>query len=70
VLRAPARRLDLGPHLRPGEVLSALDLVHNAALAVAAVGEVLRPRGLAADHRPLAAIGLRPDVTQRTSGLV
>src|SRR5262249_39191281 len=38
----PDRMLDFGPHLRFGPVCRALDLVHDAAMAVAAIGEVPR----------------------------
>jgi hypothetical protein len=54
----PDRMLDLGPNLRLGAVLGPLDLVYDAAMAIAAVDEVARPRSAFADHRPLAAIGL------------
>src|SRR5215472_6951837 len=52
------RMLDFGAHLRFGPVFRALALVHDTAMAIAAVDEVLRSRGVPADHRPLAAIGL------------
>ena len=54
----PDRVLDPGPYLRLGTVLSPLDQVHHAALAIAAVGEVLGVGGVLPDHRALAAIGL------------
>jgi hypothetical protein len=44
----------LGPH--PG--LGAVFRLHDAAMAVAAVDEVLRPRGVLEDHRPLATVRL------------
>ena len=47
-----ARTLDLVRFFRP------LDLVHDAAVAVAAIGEVLAAGACSPDHRPLAAIGL------------
>ena len=40
--------LDLGPHLRLGAVLRPLGLVHDAAVAIAAVDEILGLRGLLA----------------------
>src|SRR5215813_8959088 len=52
------RMLDFGAHLRFGPVFRALALVHDTAMAIAAVDEVLRARCVLADHRPLAAIGL------------
>src|SRR5215510_14713796 len=54
----PDRMLHFGPHFRFGAVFRPLDLVHDAAMAIAAVDEVLRARGMPADHRPLTAIGL------------
>src|SRR5580658_9529611 len=54
----PDRMLDLGPHLRLGAVFRALDFVHDAAVAIATVDEVLRSRRCSADHRALAAIRL------------
>ena len=49
---------DPGAHLRLGPVFRPFDLVHNTAMAIAAVDEVPRSRGVLADHCPLAAIRL------------
>src|SRR6516165_4382268 len=54
----PDGMLDFRPHFGFGAVLGALGFVDDAAVAIAAVDEVPRPRRLAADHRALAAIGL------------
>jgi hypothetical protein len=54
----PDRMLNLGPHLRFRPVFRALDFVHDAAMAVAAIGEVPRLGGALADHCPLTAIRL------------
>src|SRR6516164_3348051 len=40
----PDRMLDFGSHLRFGAVFRSFDLVHNAAVAIAAVDKVPRPR--------------------------
>src|SRR6516165_5885615 len=45
-------------HLRFGPVFRPLALVHDTAMAIAAVDEVLRSWCVLADHRPLAAIRL------------
>src|SRR5215470_20274231 len=52
------RMLDFGAHLRFGPVFRPLDLVHDTAMAIAAVDEILRSRCVPADHCPLAAIRL------------
>jgi len=52
------RMLDFGAHLRFGPVFRPLALVHDTAMAIAAVDEVLRSWCVLADHRPLAAIRL------------
>src|SRR5262249_6874100 len=52
------RMLDFGPHHRFGTVFRPLGLVYHAAVAVAAVGEVLGLRGMLPDHRALTAIRL------------
>jgi hypothetical protein len=44
--------------LRFAAVFRLLDRVHHAAVAIAAIDKVLRPRGVPADHRPLAVIRL------------
>src|SRR5215472_6895533 len=54
----PDWMLDFGPHLRFGPVCRALDFVHDAAMAVAAIGEVPRLGCVLADHCLLAAIRL------------
>ena len=54
----PDRMLDFGPHLRFGPVFRAFHLVHDTAMAIATVDEVLRSRCALADRCPLAAIGL------------
>src|SRR2546430_17265514 len=48
----PDRMLDFGPHLRLGAVFRPLDRVHDAAMAVAPVDEVLRLGCVPPDHRP------------------
>src|SRR5262249_58242195 len=55
---SPDRMLHFGPHFRFGAVFRPLDLVHDAAMAIAAVDEVLRARGMPAGHRPPTPIGL------------
>src|SRR5215468_8839173 len=45
----PNRMLDFGPHLRFGTVFRALALVHDAVMAVAAIGEVPRLGRVLAD---------------------
>src|SRR6516165_3272264 len=54
----PDRMFDPGPHFGLGTIFLPLDLVNDAAVTVAAIGEVLGPWGVLADHRPLAAVGL------------
>src|SRR6516164_4615138 len=54
----PDRMFDPGPDLRLGPIFRPLNLIHDTAVAVAAIGEILRSRRMPADHRPLAAISL------------
>ena len=54
----PNRMLNFGPHLRFGSVFRPLDLVHNTAMTIAPIDEVLRARCVLADHRSLIAIRL------------
>jgi hypothetical protein len=49
---------DPSPYFRLGAVFRSLDLIHNTAVAVAAIDEIPGPRRLLPDHRPLAAVGL------------
>ena len=48
----PDRMLDFRAHLRFGAVFRALDLVHDTAMAIAAVDEVPRSWCVLADHCP------------------
>src|SRR5215467_5649486 len=48
------RMLDFGAHLQFGPVFRPLDLVHDTAVAIAAVDEVLCSRCVLTDHHPLA----------------
>jgi hypothetical protein len=55
----PDRMLDLGPYLRLGAVFRPLHLIHDAAMAIAAVDKVLRSQGVPAEtigwlRRPIA----------------
>src|SRR5262249_59818705 len=52
------RMFDPGPDLRLGAIFRPLDLIHDAAVAVTAIGEILGFWRVLPDHRPLAAIGL------------
>src|SRR5215831_16581311 len=54
----PDRMFDPGPDLRLGAIFRPLDLIHDAAVAVAAIGEILGFWRVLPDHRPLAAISL------------
>src|SRR6201997_2972402 len=54
----PDRMLKGGPHLRFAPVFRPLDLVHDTAMAIAAVDEVPGSRCLPADPGPLPAIRL------------
>jgi hypothetical protein len=54
----PDRMFDPSPHFGLGTIFCPLDLVDNAAVSVAAIGEVLGLRGVQSDHRTLAAVGL------------
>src|ERR1700752_4897560 len=49
---------DAGPHFGLGAVFPPLDLIHDTAVAVAAIGEIAGPGRMLPDHRPLAATGL------------
>jgi hypothetical protein len=51
----PDRMLDPGPHFGLGTIFRRLDLVHNTAVAVAKVNEVLGLGGVLPDHGSLAA---------------
>src|SRR5436190_22619825 len=54
----PDDMLDPGAHFGLGAVFRSLDLIHDAAVAVAAIGEIPRLGRMFPDHRPLAAVGL------------
>src|SRR5689334_24469955 len=54
----PDRMFDPGPHFRLGAVFPPLDLIHDAAVAVAAIGEITGLGRMIPDHRALAAIRL------------
>ena len=54
----PDRMLDPGPHFGLGTIFRRLDLVHNTAVAVAKVNEVLGLGGVLPDHGSLAAVSL------------
>ena len=45
--------------LRLGAIFRSLDLIHNTAVAVAAIDEILGLWWVLPDHRPLTAIGGR-----------
>src|ERR1700749_5221249 len=49
---------DPGPYFGLGAVFPPLDLIDNAAVTVAAIGEIPGLGRMLPDHRPLAAIGL------------
>ena len=60
----PDRMLDPGPHFGLGAMFRPLDLVHDAAVAVAAVGLIARHPGLLPmqqirQHRAIGGIGRR-----------
>jgi hypothetical protein len=50
--------LDPSPHFGLGAVFRPLDLTHNTAVAVAAIGEIAGLGRMLSDHRALAAVGL------------
>ena len=52
------RMLDPSPHFGFGAVFRPLDLIHDAAVAVAAIDEILGFWCVLPDHRPLAVVGL------------
>src|SRR6516164_3205713 len=52
------RMFDPSAHFGLDTIFRSLDLVDDAAVAVAAIGEVLGRGGVLTDHRPLAAVGL------------
>src|SRR6516164_6655436 len=54
----PDRMLDPGPHFGLGAVFPPLDLIDNAAVTVAAIGEIPGLGRMLPDHRSLSAIGL------------
>jgi hypothetical protein len=54
----PDRMFDPGPDLRLGAIFRPLDLIHDSAVAVAEIGEILGFWRVLPDHRPLAAISL------------
>jgi len=54
----PDRMFDPGPDLRLGAIFRALDLIHDAAVAVTPIGEILSFWRVLPDHRPLATVGL------------
>ena len=58
--------LDLGPDLRLGTVLHPLNLVHYAAIAVAAIGKVLRLRRMRFDHVGLPPVAAPNEATRKT----
>ena len=47
-----------GPHFGLGTIFRALDLINDAAVAIATIGKVLGLWGVLPDHGTLAAIGL------------
>jgi hypothetical protein len=49
---------DPGPHFGLGTIFCPLDLIHDTAVAVAAIDEILGLWCALPDHRPLAAVGL------------
>ena len=54
----PDRMLDPSPHFGFGAVFRTLDLFHDTAVAVAAIGEIPGLGRVLPDYRPLAAVGL------------
>src|SRR6516164_4177503 len=54
----PDRMFDPGPDLRLGAIFRPLDLIHDAAVAVTPIGEILGFWRVLPDHRALAAISL------------
>src|SRR5215510_4779862 len=54
----PDGMLDPSPHSGLGAVFCSLDLIDDAAVAVAAIGEIPGLGCVLPDHRPLAAISL------------
>jgi len=52
------RMFDPGPHFRFGAIFRSLDLIDDAAVAIAAIGEVLGLWCPLADHRALTTISL------------
>src|SRR5215471_16469495 len=54
----PDRMFDPGPDLRLGPIFRPLNLIHDTAVAVAAIGEIPGFWRVPPDHRPLAAISL------------
>src|SRR6516162_8093295 len=54
----PDRMFDPGPHFGLGPIFRPLDLIHDTAVAVAAIDEILGLWSMLPDHRPLAAVGL------------
>jgi hypothetical protein len=54
----PDRMFDLGPHFGLDTIFRPLDLIHNTAVAVAAIDEILGLWCVLPDRRPLAALGL------------
>src|SRR6266550_7173767 len=54
----PDRMLDPGPHFGFGAVFRSLDLIHDAAVVVAAIDEIPGLGSVLPDHRALAAVGL------------
>jgi hypothetical protein len=57
-LDEPDRMFDPGPQFGFGAVFPPLDLIHDAAVTIAAIGEIPGLGRMLPDHRPLAAIGL------------
>ena len=58
------------PHFRLGAVFPPLDLIHDAAVAVAAIGEIAGLGRMLPDHHPLAAVCLitpHPGILRRRS---
>ena len=54
----PDRMFDPGPHFGLATIFRALDLINDAAVAIATIGKVLGLWGVLPDHCTLAAIGL------------
>ena len=54
----PDHMFDPGPDFGLGAIFRPLDLIHNTAVAVAAIDKILGLWCVLPDHRPLAAVGL------------